>query len=129
MMRTVGRAIAIALVLVSVACGSADSGVSKSAADRLQAEITVLRAASAAGNRKAAQAEVARLRAEIARLRATGELSTDAVHRIDAAVTLVERRLSLLPTPTTTTTTTSPPVTRGRGQSDDEHGKKRKEQD
>ncbi len=126
MMRTVARV--TLMVMLVAACGSADAGVSKTAAEQLHGEITLLRAASRAGDRLAARAQLVRLRAEIAGLRSRNELSAEAVRRLDAAIGAVEDRLSLLPPPTTTTTR---PADEDHGKSDEDHGKgnKRKKDD
>ena len=125
MMRALARAALVTMLLA--ACGSASTGVSKTAASRLHAEITLLRAASTSGNRTAARGALARVRAEIAQLRARGELSADAERRLRVAASAVERQLSLLPEPTTTTTL--PTDGKGHGKSGDEHGKRSKEND
>lgn len=127
MMRTIARVALITLLVA--ACGSASTGVSKTAASRLHAEIILLRAASTNGDRTAARTALARVRAEIERLRSSGELSADAVGRLRAAAATVERQLPLLPEPTTTTTTTVPTDGKGHGKSGDEHGKRSKEND
>ena len=131
MMRTFARA-ALVTMLVTVslaACGSSSTGVSKAASSRLHAEIILLRAASTSGDRTAARIALARVRAEIAQLRTRGELSADAVRRLRAAASAVERQLSLLPEPTTTTTTAPSPEGNGHGKSGDEHGKGAQEKD
>ena len=132
MMRMLARAAVVTMLLTMslAACGSAGTGVSKTASSRLHAEISLLRAASTSGDRTAARIALARVRAEIAQLRTRGELSGDAVRRLRAAAAAVERQLSLLPEPTTTTTTTTPsPEAKGHGKSGDEHGKGAKEKD
>ena len=126
MMRTIARVALITLLVA--ACGSASTGVSKTAASRLHAEIILLRAASTNGDRTAARTALAWVRAEIEQLRSRGELSADAVGRLRAAAAAVERQLPLLPEPTTTTTTV-PTDGKGHGKSGDEHRKHSKEND
>ena len=126
MMRTIARFALITLLVA--ACGSASTGVSKTAASRLHAEIILLRAASTNGDRTAARTALAWVRAEIEQLRSRGELSADAVGRLRAAAATVERQLPLLPEPTTTTTTV-PTDGKGHGKSGDEPGKRSKEND
>ena len=128
-MRSIARLLLIAMLVA--ACGSGSTGVSKTAASRLHAEVSLLRAASTSGDRTAARIALARVQAEIGQLRTRGELSPEAVRRLRAGAAAVERQLSLLPEPTTTTTTTTPPSSegKGRGKSGDEHGKGAKEKD
>ena len=126
MMRPIAR-VALITMLVA-ACGSASTGVSKTAASRLHAQITLLRASSTS-NRTAARVALERVRTEITQLRAQGELRAAAVRRLRAAANAVERQLSLLPEPTTTTTTAPSGEGKNPGKSGEEHGTRSKEND
>ncbi len=117
--------------LLSAACGGSGSGVSRSAATRLHAQVTAIRTAASHTDRSATARELARLLVIVDQLQAKGELSSDAVTRIRRAAAAVRAELSLLPVPTTTTTTTAPPAEekhhgkgrgngRGKGNQDDE---------
>lgn len=101
------RLVAAAALVVLAACGSAGSGVSTSAAARLNAQIDAVRAAAAHGDRHLSALRLAQLRANVASLEQNGQVSDDAAARILRAAQAVQARLMLLPAPTTTSTTTT----------------------
>src|SRR5438067_706065 len=122
------RVVVVAVVFVA-ACGADGSGVSRTAAPRLQHQVDIIRSAANGADRSRASRELERLLVDVDQLQAKGELSAAAAARIRHAAATVRSQLSLLPLPTTTTTT-SPPSDdehdNGRGNG---HGRKRHETD
>ena len=106
-MNTCRRVVGLAMLFL-VACGSTGSGISSSAATRLQAEVNAIKSAANGANRSAAAHQLAQLLATIDQLRARDQLSQAAAARIRHAAEAVNSRLALLPLPTTTTTAPPP---------------------
>ena len=100
--------VVVVVFLLFAACGGSGSGVSRSAATRLQARVTAIRAAASHTDRRGTARELARLLVTVDQLKAKGEISSDAVTRIRRAAAAVRAELFLLPVPTTTTTTVAP---------------------
>ena len=124
------RSVALAVTLMIAAgsllagCGDGDRSLSDEASARLAPRVEAIRAAAAAGDRAAAQAEAGRVRQTLDDLQATGAIDTAEAATVLSALAGVEQQLGLLPEPTTTTTATTAPAPAPRPEppSDDDEG-------
>jgi hypothetical protein len=91
-------------------CGDGNRSLSDEASAHLAPRVEAIRAAAAAGDRAAAQAEVGRVRQTLDDLQAAGAVDTAEAATVLSALAGVEQQLGLLPEPTTTTTATTAPA-------------------
>jgi hypothetical protein len=117
----------MAAASVLVACGDGDHRLSDEAAAVLAPRVEAIRAAAAAGDRSAAQAEAGRLRLTLDDLQAAGAVDKAEASAVLEALRNVEQQFSLLPEPTSTTTiTTTTTTTAPSNEGDDDKGPRKK---
>jgi len=95
------------VMVMAVGCGSSGPAITRTAAAQLQADVSAIRAAAAAGDRAAAATGLDTLRRHVTAFQQAGQVSSAAATRIVQSVGVVSANLVLLPAPTTTTTTST----------------------